>query len=475
MNKVLDRLSEIKGYEIFLCFLVSVISSFIGYINNGAIYAHVADYFGIAREINTLVLAVLFLGVAYIALRHPHFLAKKQMLLISLGSILTGLLVLSMALRSHDPVFSVIGLFFMSVGSCWALVNVALAIASLASLRAAILVVSGGYAVAEVMRSFIPVPVYSISIFIIAVSHILTITLVYKLTGPLLDKISQGTSASDMQMLNPRSFLTPSHGLFFCAFLFSFASGYALTINEVANAPIQTNLVDIALVFVAIWLIVSNADKKEDVLFTFSVLMVIAGFLMAPFTFLSDLASANSLIRIGIAGFDILIWLVIVAIGKRNLFALLPTFGIIRCMKSLGTNAGAITGHTSNDLVGLNVQMAELIAMIALFFFIAFLWIGFRHFSFSETIRGIMEPQELKPTQVEESNLIESRCNVIGEEKGLTAREREIFAMLARGRNSQYVMEHYVISRNTVKSHVKHIYQKLEVHSQQELIDLVEE
>lgn len=56
----------------------------------------------------------------------------------------------------------------------------------------------------------------------------------------------------------------------------------------------------------------------------------------------------------------------------------------------------------------------------------------------------------------------------------MTERETEIFAMLARGRNGQYVMDHYVISRNTVKSHVKHIYAKLGVHSQQELIDLVE-
>ena len=66
------------------------------------------------------------------------------------------------------------------------------------------------------------------------------------------------------------------------------------------------------------------------------------------------------------------------------------------------------------------------------------------------------------------------RCIRRGAEGGLTERETEIFAMLARGRNGQYVMDHYVISRNTVKSHVKHIYAKLGVHSQQELIDLVE-
>ena len=69
---------------------------------------------------------------------------------------------------------------------------------------------------------------------------------------------------------------------------------------------------------------------------------------------------------------------------------------------------------------------------------------------------------------------IEERCAQLGAEGGLTERETEIFAMLARGRNGQYVMDHYVISRNTVKSHVKHIYAKLGVHSQQELIDLVE-
>lgn len=69
---------------------------------------------------------------------------------------------------------------------------------------------------------------------------------------------------------------------------------------------------------------------------------------------------------------------------------------------------------------------------------------------------------------------IEERCTAIGKAHGLTGREIEIFAFLARGRNGQFLMDHYVVSRNTVKSHIKHIYAKLGVHSQQELIDLVE-
>ena len=35
-------------------------------------------------------------------------------------------------------------------------------------------------------------------------------------------------------------------------------------------------------------------------------------------------------------------------------------------------------------------------------------------------------------------------------------------------------MECHTVSLNTVKSHIKHVYQKLGIHSQQELIDLVQ-
>mgnify|MGYP002989473542 CR=1 FL=1 len=60
------------------------------------------------------------------------------------------------------------------------------------------------------------------------------------------------------------------------------------------------------------------------------------------------------------------------------------------------------------------------------------------------------------------------------EEFSLTPREAEVFAMLARGRDRAYIEEALVVSRNTVKAHVKHVYAKLGIHSHQELLDLVE-
>lgn len=56
----------------------------------------------------------------------------------------------------------------------------------------------------------------------------------------------------------------------------------------------------------------------------------------------------------------------------------------------------------------------------------------------------------------------------------LTAREHEIIEYLARGRNKRYVSQELDLSEETVKTHMGNIYRKLLVHSQQELIDLVE-
>ena len=56
---------------------------------------------------------------------------------------------------------------------------------------------------------------------------------------------------------------------------------------------------------------------------------------------------------------------------------------------------------------------------------------------------------------------------------GLTPREAEILALVALGRSAKYISEELMVSYNTTRTHVRHIYEKLNIHSKQELIDLV--
>ena len=48
-----------------------------------------------------------------------------------------------------------------------------------------------------------------------------------------------------------------------------------------------------------------------------------------------------------------------------------------------------------------------------------------------------------------------------------------VLQLLCKGRSKSYIAESLFISENTVRSHSKHIYAKLDVHSKQEILDLI--
>ena len=67
-----------------------------------------------------------------------------------------------------------------------------------------------------------------------------------------------------------------------------------------------------------------------------------------------------------------------------------------------------------------------------------------------------------------------TRCDAVAERYGLSPRERDVFDLLVRGRSIDYIAQNLTISFNTAKSHIRHIYVKTDVHSRQELIDLID-
>ncbi len=89
------------------------------------------------------------------------------------------------------------------------------------------------------------------------------------------------------------------------------------------------------------------------------------------------------------------------------------------------------------------------------------------------TRQDLAQIQQSATRQTSSDNL-ETALDKIADRYGLSEREREVFRYLARGRSQTYIREQLVLSKNTVSSHVKHIYQKMNVHSRQELLDIVE-
>ncbi len=73
-----------------------------------------------------------------------------------------------------------------------------------------------------------------------------------------------------------------------------------------------------------------------------------------------------------------------------------------------------------------------------------------------------------------ETDIVSARCAVAVERYALSPRESDVVVLLAHGRDVPYIAEELVLSKNTVRSHIKNIFTKTGVHSRQELIDLLE-
>ena len=56
---------------------------------------------------------------------------------------------------------------------------------------------------------------------------------------------------------------------------------------------------------------------------------------------------------------------------------------------------------------------------------------------------------------------------------GLSERELEVLRLFAQGRSANWIADSLVISKNTVRAHLRAIYSKLDVHSRQELLDFL--
>ena len=63
---------------------------------------------------------------------------------------------------------------------------------------------------------------------------------------------------------------------------------------------------------------------------------------------------------------------------------------------------------------------------------------------------------------------------LVGARYDLSPREVEVLALIGRGHTRQNVADALGISLQTAKTHVARIYHKLDVHSQQEMLDVLE-
>lgn len=164
------------------------------------------------------------------------------------------------------------------------------------------------------------------------------------------------------------------------------------------------------------------------------------------------------------------------------------SLGILRAILIAGTEAGSLSmGLLENTALNAShaVQIAFLTTAVALAV-AALLWTQDRKpddlspLWSDEEERVADAPQDGKPASTDsrrDSEIIKQeilqRCAELSEEFQLSKREAEVLGYLALGWSAPRIENELVISTNTVKTHVRHIYSKLGIHSRDELKMLV--
>ena len=83
-------------------------------------------------------------------------------------------------------------------------------------------------------------------------------------------------------------------------------------------------------------------------------------------------------------------------------------------------------------------------------------------------------PASAVPINATPSVTLDARCKYIRQRFGLTERETDMVRLLAHGRSKTSISKELFISENTVKSYTRNVYSKLNIHSKQQLLDILD-
>lgn len=152
-----------------------------------------------------------------------------------------------------------------------------------------------------------------------------------------------------------------------------------------------------------------------------------------------------------------------------------PTVVAVFLANSLGLSAGALTEGALRTFVGFDYS--PVFMGLAYLLFVAgsqLVLHGRLSFLPNAKKNGESEGRKGALRSASLSELLDLSCDLLSQEYGLTSRESDTLRLLVRGRKLQSIADEMSVSANTAKSHTRHVYQKLGVHSSEELFDLVE-
>lgn len=205
-----------------------------------------------------------------------------------------------------------------------------------------------------------------------------------------------------------------------------------------------------------------------QLVFQTSLPLMAAAYLLYPYGGVFTVVSPG-LHTLGFQYFFVTFWSIL---GSKQLRHDVPA----ACSVAVGlfaVNAGQAVGLGLWNLLCVGVDATGLhIAVSVAVFALVVAAVTFEHPAFGW---GTVRPGEAPKSGSGNRDLpYEALIERIRTDYGLSPREHDVCLLLGRGRNRQFVADELGISLETAKTHATNVYRKLGVHSQQELLDVIE-
>lgn len=519
------------------CFIALTADVFGTWLTNVFLYPHYLAIFPEARDVSSAVGIATLVVLAVWAQSRPASIKEPTLTAVGLSLYSIGFVLILVGLWQSSAASLAVGSAVRSVGSRWFVVLAGLALCRLEG-RRCMLCIAAAFAASYLLRVPFVEAGGRVAVPTLFLLGFLTCLAARRPALAALSALSGAEPARDAAITQPSSYVPFAHALFAAILLFRVAYGFALTFEATGGVP-QTSMLGLVPIALLLLLAFLPHLPRADILYQASALLVMAGFLaIIVLSGRADYGSTvNGLLFCGSECFEVLMWFALAAVGARNPSNALAVFAWGRAASSFGLLVGATVGHWTAELAS-GLEISALVAVV-LFLFVAVNLTVLKDFSFQGTIDGVAAPRPLRLVAIggvergttedaedvegaadaarggvpggagkaaervaadnaaegdvgrtreagvsasgagtassEGADPLAAPCATVAEEFRLTPRETEILAMLAHGRNAPYIQERLVLSRNTVKTHVQNIYAKLAVHSQQELIDVVED
>ncbi len=431
-----------------------------------------------AVTLQSLVAAAGYALVALLALKFPRLIKPVPFAVGSAALIVAGTLAWGWGMAAGDAVVSTVAVCLTHLGCSWPRILVGASLCALTSKRDLLVAAVLGEGIGALVRCVLPAGIpFLAGIALAALVELAMLAAGHAGAAPFLRRVLEADAApSELDTTNPGSFLSPSHRLFVLITFFEVIHGVAL--GETGSVPLATNVLVLVGFCVCVALLaLRHVERCEDYLLYAAALLMIGGAMLRPLTPLEGVAT-SALSFGGAAVSWVLIYVVYASVGMSNPAGALWALGAGYTMQAVGLEAGSVLGHLAVGSYGPLALLApaESVANVmntaVTVAFVGYLLVGLRGFSFSAAFADIVPVAPLRPLEDTDARIAQA-CEALAARHGLSERELDVMRLLARGKGGQEIQDELVVSRNTVKTHVRHIYRKLDVHSQQELVNLV--